>query len=233
MTPKWGQMPLGRLKSDNVAQTSPVLDEPALIRALSHPLRARILHELGEGKASPNELAQRFDAPLGNVAYHVRVLSDMGLIKLVKKTPRRGAIEHHYVAVRDVHIDDAAWGKTDGIVKQRMLQTVLAEVGRYVTDAATMGGFDRDDAHLTRTRLVLDGQAWAELAELLKNVMRRANELNTESQERLAQADHEGELRAALVMMMFESRPTVPDAEAADNGTLEAAKEAEAEGRLR
>jgi len=33
------------------------------------------------------------------VSYHVRTLAQLELIKLVKKTPRRGAIEHHYEAV--------------------------------------------------------------------------------------------------------------------------------------
>jgi hypothetical protein len=35
-------------------------------------------------------------APLGNVSYHVRQLHDVGVLRLVKKTPRRGAIEHYY-----------------------------------------------------------------------------------------------------------------------------------------
>ena len=37
--------------------------DPAVVRALSHPLRTRILNELYEGRASPTELADKFDAP--------------------------------------------------------------------------------------------------------------------------------------------------------------------------
>jgi DNA-binding transcriptional ArsR family regulator len=69
-----------------------------VVKALAHPLRVEILRILDEGRSSPIELSRRLDAPLGVVSYHVRVLSDLGLIRLVKRTARRGAIEHHYAA---------------------------------------------------------------------------------------------------------------------------------------
>jgi DNA-binding transcriptional ArsR family regulator len=46
----------------------------AIVQALSHPLRARILSVLQEREASPKELAEHFGAPLPNVAYHIQVL---------------------------------------------------------------------------------------------------------------------------------------------------------------
>ncbi|MEA2125613.1 MAG: hypothetical protein QOI80_2395 [Solirubrobacteraceae bacterium] len=48
------------------------------------------------GEASPKELASQLDEKLGNVSYHVRILARLGLIELVRETPRRGAVEHHY-----------------------------------------------------------------------------------------------------------------------------------------
>ena len=59
---------------------------------MAHPLRVQILSVLEQRVASPRELSDELEAPLGNVSYHVRTLSSLGLIKLVKKTPRRGAI---------------------------------------------------------------------------------------------------------------------------------------------
>jgi predicted transcriptional regulator len=53
---------------------------------------------LREHEASPRELADELDAPLGVTAYHVRRLVDLGLISLVRETRRRGSIEHHYLA---------------------------------------------------------------------------------------------------------------------------------------
>ncbi|MDQ4049069.1 MAG: helix-turn-helix domain-containing protein, partial [Actinomycetota bacterium] len=88
---------------------------PALIRALGHPLRAQILGVLQERRASPRQLADEFAAPLGNVSYHVRVLADLKLIRLVKETPRRGAIEHYYEAAAAAKISGELWAKVPAI----------------------------------------------------------------------------------------------------------------------
>src|SRR5918997_6731510 len=79
------------------------ISDPSVIKALTHPLRVQILHALEERTASPSELAEEIGAPLGNVSYHVRQLHALGLIKLVKRTPRRGAIEHYYTAHERPH----------------------------------------------------------------------------------------------------------------------------------
>ena len=71
-----------------------------MTRRSAHPLRARIFEVLREREASPRELADELDAPLGVTAYHVRRLADLGLIALVRETRRRGSIEHHYLAAR-------------------------------------------------------------------------------------------------------------------------------------
>ena len=185
----------------------PAGEHRGLIRALGHPLRAQILGVLGERRASPKELADELGAPLGNVSYHVRVLADLKLVRLVKKTPRRGAIEHHYEAVAPAQISGEAWAKVPAIVKQAVVSAALSEIGRAVNAAATRGGFDRRDAHLTRSRLVLDERGFAELAAELARTVERAEQIDSESQERLAGADHEGELGAALVTMLFEQLP--------------------------
>ena len=185
------------------------LNDPSLVRALAHPLRARLLGILQERRASPRELAEELDAPLGNVSYHIRILANLKLIKLVKKTPRRGAIEHHYEAVSGAEVSDQAWGETPGIVKQAMVASALQEVGRSVNEAAALGGFERTDAHLTRTRLTLDERGWKELAEALMEVLERAGRLQEESAERLKRSDHQDELHCSLVMMLFESLPSL------------------------
>ena len=71
------------------------IDDPRLVKAMSHPLRVRILAMLDERKASPNQLAGWLGASLGTVAYHVRTLEQLALIELVDETRVRGAVEHH------------------------------------------------------------------------------------------------------------------------------------------
>lgn len=181
------------------------LNDPSLVRALAHPLRAQVLGILQERRASPRELADELRAPLGNVSYHVRILADLKLIKLVKKTPRRGAIEHHYEALSMARISDAAWGDTPNIVKNAMVASALGEVGRSVYEAAAAGGFDRPDAHLTRTRLRLDERGWIELGETLMKLLERAERIQEQSTKRLQRTNHEGEREGSLLMMLFES----------------------------
>ena len=193
------------------------LHNPALVKALSHPLRAKIFYELQEHEASPKDLATHFGVPLSNVAYHIQVLRKLKLIRLVRKTPRRGAIEHRYKADRGALIDDDAWSQTPGLIKQRMTAANLGEVGRYVTHAAASGGFERTNSHLTRARLVLDSKGWDTLAEKLKELWELAAEIQEQSAGRLRESNHADERRSGLVMMLFESMDaapdTVPDAE--------------------
>jgi len=195
------------------------LTDPSLVRALAHPLRARVLGILEERRASPRELADELNAPLGTVSYHVRTLAKLKLIKLVKKTPRRGAIEHHYEAVGVARVSDAVWEETPVVVKSAMVQSAVGEVGRSVNEAAALGGFDHPKAHLTRGRLTLDEPGWDELASALMELVGQAERIQSESAQRLHQADHLGEREAALVMMLFESKPSIPDRPEADNPT--------------
>jgi DNA-binding transcriptional ArsR family regulator len=208
-------------ENDSVLTLYRSLQNPALVQALSHPLRAKMLYELQENEASPKELAAHFGVPLSNVAYHIQILRKLKLIRLVRKTPRRGAIEHHYKADYGAHIDDEAWSQTPRLIRERMTANLLEDIGSSVTKAAASGGFDRSNSHLTRSRLVLDGQAWDVLAERLEELWKFATQLHEESEKRLKRANHEDERRAGLVMMLFESMPAVPGADEAAGASPE------------
>lgn len=67
------------------------IDDPRYVKAVSHPVRARILAMLRERQASPNELATWLGAGLGSVSYHVRTLNQLGLIELVDEQRVRGS----------------------------------------------------------------------------------------------------------------------------------------------
>jgi len=55
-----------------------------LVKAMAHPLRRRLLHEINAGDAplSPAQLAKTFDLPLGVVAYHANVLQRCGAVEV-------------------------------------------------------------------------------------------------------------------------------------------------------
>ena len=61
--------------------------------------------------ASPSELAAEQDQAVGDVAYHVRVLRELGMIQLVSTRQVRGATQHFYRSVIDSHLDEDVWRK--------------------------------------------------------------------------------------------------------------------------
>lgn len=174
------------------------------VRAISHPLRIRILALLDEQAASPVMLAKAVDQPLGTVAYHVRTLHDLGLLKLVKTRQRRGATEHYYRTTAHPRFTDQAWSELDTVAKQRVLTALLSKAHDFATRAAARGGFDVADAHFTSTPLELDRQAWTELAAATKQWLETTARLEQEAKARLADDPH-GQISAGLVILFFET----------------------------
>jgi DNA-binding transcriptional ArsR family regulator len=181
------------------------ISDQNVIKALAHPLRVQILGILETRAASPNELAQELGAPLGNVSYHTRELLRFGLVKLVKKTPRRGAIEHYYRATKQPQITEAGWAATPRVVKDAMVRSALDQVSDFVNAAAVEGGFTGDEAHLNRVRLTLDERGWRDVSRKLTELLRALAKIQETSQKRLDRANHRGERDVTVVTMGFET----------------------------
>lgn len=181
------------------------ITDPSLAKALAHPLRTRILASLESRTASPSEIAQELDAPLGVVSYHVRRLHALRFLKLVRRVPRRGALEHYYTTVGGPRITDAAWAATPTIVKQAMIKATLGAIGANVAAAAEAGGFERGDVHLSRNPLTLDAEGWKETARELERLTARIEKIEADSHKRLAQNDERDKQEATVVLMLFNS----------------------------
>jgi DNA-binding transcriptional ArsR family regulator len=187
------------------------LDDPRYIKALSHPLRVRILAILEERIASPVQLAELLDARLGVVSYHVRTLERFGLIKLVRTNPVRGAVEHHYRANARPTISDAGWAGAAPVAKQAYLSSFLQQVSAYTNAAAAAGGFDRPDAHFTRTVAKLDRKGWTQLAKACEQLLAKIDTIEAEVAKRTAKDPHaEDIVDAGLVIMLFEATRLAP-----------------------
>ena len=72
-----------------------VVTAPGQLRALADPLRGTILELLLERAATVTELARAVGRPKSTVAYHVNLLVDEGLLRVVR-TRRVRAIEERY-----------------------------------------------------------------------------------------------------------------------------------------
>jgi DNA-binding transcriptional ArsR family regulator len=182
------------------------IDDPRYVKAMSHPLRVRILAILMERKASPVELAQVLEGTLGTVSYHVRTLHQLGLIELVGETRVRGAVEHHYRALSGPEVTDEAWEKAPPIAKQAAVGSSLQMIDDYARASAAAGGFDHADAALIRLSMTLDAKGWQQLAKACKRLYEQAQRIEADARERLdGAAGEEEELNVGLVMMMFEA----------------------------
>jgi len=191
------------------------INDPRLVKALAHPLRVSILSALAHRVASPSQLAEELDVPLPNLSYHIRMLVQLDLLKLVKTRPRRGAIEHYYQAKGPVTVSDKAWGEVPTLVKEAIVASELRRTGEMVEGAAAAGGFDDERAVLARVSLKLDAKAWAELSKKVQELYAYAQELQTDSEKRRMDSNHEDEIDAGLALMFFKAAPTAVEQAAA------------------
>ncbi len=183
------------------------ISDPRYVRALGHPLRVRILAILEERTASAVEISRMLQADIGVVAYHVRKLHQLGLIELERETRVRGAIQRHYRAYERPRVSDDAWEQAPPIAKQAAVDAALQQIYDYGRVANAAGGFDRRDAHITRTALRLDAEGWDKLARSLRRVLEAVAELEQEVAARQS-ADDPAELEdVGLVLMQFGSVP--------------------------
>jgi DNA-binding transcriptional ArsR family regulator len=82
-----------------------VVTAPEQLRAVADPLRATLLELLLERAATVTELAQAVDRPKSTIAYHVNLLLDTGLLRVVRTRRVRAIDERYYGRVaRTIYI---------------------------------------------------------------------------------------------------------------------------------
>jgi DNA-binding transcriptional ArsR family regulator len=183
------------------------IDDPRYVKAVSHPLRVRILAMLAERKASPNQLAGWLDASLGTVAYHVRTLQQLGLIELVDETRVRGAVEHHYRAKARPKLTADGWAAAPPVARQAAVGSSLDVIGEYARVSAAAGGFDRADARLRRAVMRLDARGFTQLSKAVDKLLDQAEKIEASAAERIARESNkrEGVVEAGVGVMLFEA----------------------------
>ncbi len=174
-------------------------------KALSHPIRVKILSILNEKAASPNELSELLNQGLSKVSYHVKVLKEYRFIELVRAEPRRGAIEHFYRAIERAVLPEEVWKLVPQGTRTGIYGDVLKDIFSDIRDAVEGGTFDaRDDFHLSWTPSVLGTVGWEAVAAELGKVLERIIEIQGEAASRLASQREEG-FSATFAIIGFES----------------------------
>jgi DNA-binding transcriptional ArsR family regulator len=187
----------------------PAVDQ-RIMKALSHPLRVRMLTLLNQKVSSPSELADELGEPLGNVSYHMRFLADLKMVKLVRTEPRRGAVEHYYQALEPPQVSGDDWAQLPASLRRTLSDGVLGQIAKDLGGAAKSGGFDRENVHVSRHAMVLDQEGWDELSALLARVQQQAKAIQDRSAKRLKRKSDGAPIPTLLALMQFEGGAPEP-----------------------
>jgi DNA-binding transcriptional ArsR family regulator len=180
-----------------------------LVRALSHPVRLRILKILNEREASPNELKDLLDHPLGNVAYHARVLEKCGCIRQVRTARRRGAIEHYFRAVPRSYIGHQDLRRVPPSVRAAFSGASVQTFVNRIAAALEAGTIDRrPDTTLTWVTVALDQEGWVEVAEILADALAQVETVHDRCETRAVSS---GEAPMAVVVGLAAFEAAGPD----------------------
>ncbi|HEX5983267.1 MAG TPA: winged helix-turn-helix domain-containing protein [Solirubrobacterales bacterium] len=189
-------------KSDGIPDPSLSGNDSTLLKALAHPVRARALTVLNQRVASPSQLAAEQGEAVGYVAYHVRVLHELGLIELVDTRQVRGATEHFYRGAVKPYLSDDFWARLPADARNGISVTGLDVLNRAIREAFEADTFDaRTDRHLSNVTLDLDERGWREAQALLNSCLEGLLRIGAESEAR----DGDPTVRATFGLMGFES----------------------------
>jgi DNA-binding transcriptional ArsR family regulator len=183
-----------------------------LLKAISHPLRWKILARLNDGVASPVMIAREMDISVPLISYHIKQLRDLDCIELVRTEPRRGATEHFYRAVKRAYLSEVEWSQLSAAEKNSITGSILQEAMADALAAVHSGSIDsRDDRYVVHLPLRIDETGWKELTERVDELYERALELQAESAVRIAEDEAGGpQMTSTLSILHYESTPRAP-----------------------
>jgi DNA-binding transcriptional ArsR family regulator len=114
------------------------IGDPSALKALSHPLRVRLLATLREiGPATATELAKLLDTDTGSTSYHLRVLADHGFVEDAsgqRRHPRerRWTAAHQLSAWSNTELAATAVGREAAAhMRRRQIEVLIADVERF------------------------------------------------------------------------------------------------------
>ena len=161
-----------------------LLRDPDALRSLAHPTRMKIYTAMVEEPLSAKELAARFQQPLARLSYHVRTLADAGLLRPVRQTRRRGAIETHYRAIATLDIGDEVLAAAPEVYAM-LAGASTRDVAEDALDAIGHGAANAEDFILARAhfRVTAEGRArlFAELLAFYDRLAALERELRAEN----------------------------------------------------
>lgn len=160
------------------------------LKAMEHPLRARILRLLVErGVQSPSELARALNADVRDASYHAKRLVELDCAELVTTRPVRGAVEHFYRATERHLINADEWEDLDPLIAEDLVCDFMRSIVNDFTDSHRAGIVGSDQYfHITRTPMILDREGFLEGMEVFERCRLAMADVEARSSQRIASA---------------------------------------------
>jgi len=189
-------MPVNEKIPDYDLDEMVVVTAPEQLRALADPLRTTLLELLLERAATVTEMARAVDRPKSTVAYHVNLLVDTGLLRVVR-TRRVRAIEERYYGrvARTLYI---------GVLNRPEDKQVVAAINglaEAAAESASANAADELRCLLVHARIPIEEvrNFWAQVQEVARQ---------------FAQTPRAGDQVYGFVAGLYHTdAPTLPDAE--------------------
>lgn len=178
--------------------------DPQLIRHLNHPTRMRVYREAVREPVSAKDLSVRFGEPLARISYHVRALADAGLLRPVRRTPRRGAVETHYRGVALLDFEDEALRTLPEEVRRSLWEMPIRTMAEDLLAAAEDGVMDEPDSFVSRAHFITTTAGRRRLQEEVLAIYARLGRLERELSAEAAEAAAAGEETHALNVILIE-----------------------------
>ncbi|WP_433721113.1 ArsR/SmtB family transcription factor [Actinoplanes sp. CA-051413] len=172
-----------------------VVTAPAQLRALADPLRSTLLELVLERAATVTELAQAVSRPKGTVAYHVNLLVDAGLLRVVRTRRVRAIEERYYGRVARTYYIGALNRPED-----KKVVAAINGLAEAAAEAAPAHEADELRCLLVHARIPIEEvrNFWAEVQEVAR---------------RFAQIPRSGDQAYGFVAGLYPTdAPTLPDA---------------------
>ncbi|MER7890032.1 helix-turn-helix domain-containing protein [Micromonospora sp. NPDC094482] len=178
-----------------------VVTAPEQLRALADPLRDTLLELLLERAATVTEMARAVDRPKSSVAYHVNLLVDAGLLKVVRTRRVRAIEERYYGRVARTLYVGALHRPED-----KQVVAAMNGLAQAATEAAAAHAADDLRCTLVHARIPREEvrNFWAEVQALAR---------------RFAQIPRAGDQVYGFAAGLYPTdAPTLPDAEGEPTG---------------
>jgi DNA-binding transcriptional ArsR family regulator len=189
-------MPVNEQVPDYDLDDMLVVTAPEQLRALADPFHGTLLELLLERAATVHEMSRAVDRPRSTVAYHVNILLDAGLVRVVR-TRRVRAIEERYYGrvARTLYVGVLSRAEDKQVV------SAINALREAAAESAPAHAADELRCLLVRARIPIEEVRtfWAEVQELAR---------------RFAQIPRSGDQVYGFVAGLYPTdAPTLPDPE--------------------